>query len=126
MLTERTPSTTSDAGSLGNSTPACHAVGAERGEARLNRGERHPLLNLGAIEVQVRPGWGWAALVLVPGAVDGRAIGVFRGGTGTEQAQLVDLHAWPQLDGQRRDVGQLERHVPREAGVDPARRGVRE
>ena len=48
------------------------------------------------------------------------------GGTGPEQAQLADLHARPELDRQRRDVGELQGHVPGEPGIDPARRGVGE
>ena len=51
--------------------------------------------DLGAIEVQVRARRRRAALVLIPGAVDGRAVRVFRRGTGTEQAQLADLHTRP-------------------------------
>ena len=41
---------------------------------------------LGAVEVQVRTGWRGAALVLVPGAVDGGAVRVLGGGAGAEQA----------------------------------------
>src|SRR6516162_7456346 len=51
---------------------------------------------------------------------------MFGRGTGPEQAQLADLHAWPQLDREGRDVGQLKRHVAGEAGVDPACGRVRE
>ena len=48
------------------------------------------------------------------------------GGTGPEQAELADLHSGPQLDGQGSDVREFQRHVAGEAGVDPARGGVRE
>src|SRR5580700_3810308 len=68
--------------------------------------------DLGAVEVQVRTRRRRAALILIPGAVDGRSVWVLRGGTGAEQAKLADLHSWPQLDGQRRHVGKLKRHVP--------------
>src|SRR5580700_1222248 len=73
-----------------------------------------PQSDLGAIEVQIGAGWGGATLILVPGAVDGRAVWVLRGGAGTEQAQLAYLHSRPEFDRQRRHVGQLERHVPGE------------
>jgi hypothetical protein len=43
-----------------------------------------------------------------------------------EQAQLADLHAWPQLDRESGDIGQLESDVAGEAGVDPAGCGMRQ
>jgi hypothetical protein len=51
--------------------------------------------DLGAVEVQVGTRRRGAALVLVPGAVDGGAVWVLRGGTRAEQAELADLHSWP-------------------------------
>jgi hypothetical protein len=45
-----------------------------------------PGSDLGAVEVQVRPRRRRAALVLVPGAVDGRAVRVLGGGASPEQA----------------------------------------
>ena len=51
---------------------------------------------------------------------------MLRRGTGPEQAQLAYLHAGPQLDRQRRHVGQLERHVPSESRIDPPRGRVRQ
>src|ERR1700722_10804703 len=81
-------------------------------------------LRVRAVKVQVGAGRGGAALVLVAGAVDRRTIGMLRGGAGAEQAELADLHARPQLDGQGGDVGQLERHVPGESRIDPAARRV--
>src|ERR1700735_747426 len=83
-------------------------------------------LNLGAVEVKVRAGWGRAALVLVTGAVDSGAVGVLGGRTGSEQAELADLHARPELDRQRRDVRQLKGHVAGKPGIDPPRRRVRQ
>src|ERR1700760_2353967 len=82
--------------------------------------------DLGTIEVKVRPRWRRAALVLVPGPVDGRAIRVLGRGASAEQAELTNLHARPELDRQGRDVGPLQGHVPGEPGIDPARRRVRE
>src|SRR5262245_29265189 len=76
-------------------------------------------LQVRAVEVQVGAGRGGAALVLVPRAVDGRAVRVLGRRAAQEQAELADLHAGPELDRQRGHVGQLERHVPGEAGVDP-------
>ena len=42
--------------------------------------------DLGAVKVQVGTRWRRAALVLIPGAVDDRAVWMLRRGTGTEQA----------------------------------------
>src|SRR6266704_3422494 len=53
-----------------------------------------------AVEVEVRPGRCRAALVLVPGSVDGRAVRMLARRTGSEQAELPDLHAGPELDRQ--------------------------
>src|SRR5271157_4237422 len=84
------------------------------------------LLHLGAVEVQVGTRRRRTALVLVPGAVDRRAVRVLGGRTRAEQAELADLHPRPELDGQRRHVGQLKRHVPGEPGIDPAGRRMRQ
>ena len=82
--------------------------------------------HLRSVEVQVRPRRGGTALSVVAGAVNRRSIGVLGGRTGPEKAELPDLHPRPQLDRQRRDVGQLQRDVPREPRVDPPSRRVRE
>src|SRR5699024_11261053 len=65
-------------------------------------------------------GGGRAALALVLRAGGGAAVGRLRGAGQTEQAQLPDLHPGPQGDGQVRDIGELERDVPAEAGIDEA------
>src|SRR5215469_8134015 len=89
---------------------------------------RHSLAGsyLRSVKVEERARWSGAALVLVSGAVDGRAVRVLGGGTGPEQAQLADLHPRPELDRQRGDVRQLQGDVAREARVDPPRGGVGE
>lgn len=76
--------------------------------------------DLCAVEVQVGARGSRTALVLVPGAVDWRAVWVLGGGAGTEKAQLAYLHSRPELNRQCRHVGQLECHVPGETGIDPA------
>src|SRR5438128_2695189 len=83
-------------------------------------------LDVGSIEVQVGAGRGWAALVLVPGTVDSRAIRMFGGRAAPEQAKLADLHAGPELDRQRGHVRELECHMAGEAGVDPPGGRVRQ
>src|SRR5581483_11697125 len=66
---------------------------------------------------------GRAALALVPRPVDRRPVRVLRGRGEPEDAQLPDLHAGPERDRQVRDVGQFQRDVAGEAGVDePGRR----
>src|SRR6266853_6339431 len=79
-----------------------------------------------AVEVELRPGRGRAALVLVPGSVDGRAVRMLARRTGSEQAELPDLHAGPELDRQCGDVRQLESDVAGEAGIYPPGGGVGE
>src|SRR5215472_1823953 len=98
-------------------------LGECSGQARL---AGLPGLHLRPVEILVRAGWSGAALILVARAVDVGAIRVLGRGTGPEQAQLADLHPRPELDRKRRDVGELQRHVAGEAGVDPARSRVRE
>src|SRR6266404_2693228 len=80
----------------------------------------------GAVEIEVGAGRRGTTLVLVAGAVDCRAVGVLGGRARAEKAELPDLHAGPQLDGQRRDVGQLQRDVPGESRIDPPGRRVSE
>ena len=69
---------------------------------------------------------GGPTLALVPRPVLRRPVRMLCGRAELEEAQLTDLHAWPELHRQRRHVGQLERDVAREAGIDEARRRVRE
>src|SRR3954454_23428186 len=76
-----------------------------------------------AVEALERAGRRRAALALVARPVLRGAIGVLRGRGEPEEAELPDLHARVELDRQRRDVRQLQRHVTAEAGVDePGRR----
>ncbi len=80
----------------------------------------------GAVEVLEGAGRRRAPLTLVARAVLLRAVGVLRRRGQPEEAELPDLHARVELDRQRRDVGELERHVAGEAGVHEARGRVRE
>src|SRR6476620_6259236 len=79
-----------------------------------------------AVEPLERPARGRAALALVARAVLLRAVRVLARRGEPEEAELADLHARVELDRQRRDVGELEGHVPGEAGVDEAGGRVRE
>ena len=68
----------------------------------------------------------WAALTLVTRAVLLRTVRMF-GRTGqAEQTELPNLHPGEEFDGQCRNVGQLEGHMPREARIDEACGGVGE
>lgn len=82
--------------------------------------------HVGVHEVEVRAGGGGAALALVAGGVLAGSVGLLGGRRQAEEAQLADLHAGPELDGQRRDVAELQGDVPGEPGVDEAGGGVRE
>src|SRR5690349_24859936 len=79
-----------------------------------------------AVEPLERPARGGAALALVARAVLLGPVGVLARRGEPEEAELPDLHPGVELDRQRRDVGQLERDVAGEAGVDEARRRVGE
>lgn len=85
-------------------------------------GHRH----VGVHEVEVRAGGRGAALALVAGGVLAGSVGLLGRRRQAEEAELADLHSGPELDGQRRDVRQLERDVAGEPGVDEAGGGVRE
>ena len=69
----------------------------------------------GAVEVGVRARGRRAALALVARAVLRRAVRVVGRRGQPEEADLADLHAGVELDRQRRDVRELERHVAGEA-----------
>jgi len=77
------PLRTVDLGKFKKDTPESYS-GAQRQNVR----EYMPkvVLQFCPVEVQVRPRWRRAALVLVPGAVDGRAVRVLGGGASPEQA----------------------------------------
>src|SRR5690606_36474777 len=83
----------------------------------------HPL-HVRAVEVLVALRRRGAALSAVPRAVLRRAVGVLRRRGQLEEAQLTNLHARPQVDGKRRGVRQLKRHIALETRVDEASRGV--
>src|SRR5665647_3981539 len=76
------------------------------------------MLDVGAMEVLERTAGSRAALTLVPRTVFCAAVGVL-GRTGqSEEAELANPHAGPELDRQGGDVRQLKRHVT--AGfIDP-------
>src|SRR2546423_8965254 len=59
-----------------------------------------------------------ATLSLVPRAVDRRTVRVLGRRGQPEDAELTDLHARPQGDRQIGHIGQFQRHMPGEPGVD--------
>lgn len=63
---------------------------------------------------------------LVSVEVRARTVGVLDRRARADEAQLPDLHTRPELDRQGRDVGELERDVPGEAGVDESGGRMRE
>ena len=106
--------------------PGGQARRAGRGLEHLRPGSPRQRSGRGAVEVLERPRGRRAALSLVARALRPRAVRRL-GRTGEpEEAELADLHARPQLDRQGGHVGQLERHVAGEAGVDEARGRVGE
>ena len=105
---------------------ACAREVLPPGHPRSSAGLTDARLNVRAVEVQVAAACGRSALALVAVAVLAGTVGVFGGRGQPEEAELADLHARPQLDGQRGHVGQFQRHVAGETGVDEARGGVRQ
>jgi len=83
-------------------------------------------LDLCAVKVQVALRRRWPALAAVTRPVCARPIGVLCRRAQLEEAQLADLHARPQIDGQRRGVRQFQRDVALEPRVDEPGSGVRE
>src|SRR5690606_32187089 len=82
--------------------------------------------HVGAVEVLEGAGCRGAPLSLVTVAVGAGAVRVLGRRGEAEEAELPDLHARPQLDGQGRDIRELERDMPTEARVDEPRGGVRD
>src|SRR5215210_5842628 len=74
--------------------------------------------HLGPMEVEEGPGGGGPPLPLVPRSVPLASVGELGGRAEPEHAQLADLHPGPELDGERGEVGQFERDVAGETGVD--------
>ncbi len=67
-----------------------------------------------------------ARLALILGPELRRSIGELRGGSHPIEADLPDLHAGVDGDGQRGNVGELQGDVAFESGVDESGRGVDE
>lgn len=76
------------------------------------------------VEVEEGPRGGGPALPLIPRPVPLAAVRELGGRTEPEHAQLADLHAGPELDGERGEVGQLQGDVPAEPRVDEPGGGV--
>ena len=108
--------------------PACQAlwipIGEQLGGSCRKYAAQSSTLNWGAVEVEVRSARSRAALALIVRAVLSRPVRVLSCGGQPKEAQLADLHSWPELDRQRRDIGQFKRDMTRKARIDETGGGV--